>query len=192
MVKKFLVLFSIVVVMFSSFVSFSKISHASEVSDRETTFSEIDEELIQAAEKVSSYFSVDEDENIIFNADRDTLISDLGVSEKDADLMILAVAELTSNNKNPKIQPYGFVGVYLHLGPKVRAMNGWAAGAFAAGYVGWYAKQFAVNPITAGVAGLITAGTALAVKNAVEDNVKKVSLGLNILGLNWSYDVDIP
>ncbi|MBK3496682.1 hypothetical protein JFL43_17805 [Viridibacillus sp. YIM B01967] len=94
--------------------------------------------------------------------------------------MILTIAELTSNNKNPQIQPYGFVGMYLILCPQVRAMNGWAAGAFAADYVGWYTKQFAVNPITADVAGLITAGTALAVKNAVENNLRQVSLGMDI------------
>lgn len=29
-------------------------------------------------------------------------------------------------------------------------MNGWVAGTFAAGYIGFYLKQFIVNPITAG------------------------------------------
>ncbi|MBM7715037.1 hypothetical protein JOC94_002009 [Bacillus thermophilus] len=68
-------------------------------------------------------------------------------------------------------------------------MIGWAAGAFAAG---WYAKKFAVNPITAGVPGLITAGTAAAVKRAVEKNIRKVWLGRNIPGLSLTYNVNIP
>lgn len=86
----------------------------------------------------------------------------------------------------------GFVGVTLLLGPEVRAMNGWAAGAFAAGYVGWYAKTFAVNPVTAGVAALITATTGVVVKNAVEDNLRTVRVGMNIWGMNVNYPLDIP
>lgn len=192
MLKKIFVLFSIIVVIFSSFVTLGETSYASEVSDWEASFSEeTDDELTQAAEKVSSYFSMDEDGNLTFAADRDTLVNELGVSEEDAHLMLLAVDELQPEQAS-KVQPYGFVGISINLGPKVRKMNGWAAGAFAAGYVGWYAKKFAVNPITAGVAGLITAGTAAAVKRAVEKNIRKVRLGRNIPGLSLTYNVNIP
>lgn len=199
MKKILLVLFSTLLVLSSSAFSFNKTSYASsnEIQDL-SDFQYLGDvqdlrantKMIQTAEKISSYFSVGEDGNIIFNADRDNLIQ-LGVSEEDADLMILATTELTPSEE-PEVQAYGFVGVHLNLGPKVRAMSGWAAGAFAAGYVGWYAKQFAVNPITAGVAGLITAGTALAVKNAVEANLKKVSIGTNISGISLAYTIDIP
>ena len=189
MFKKLFVLSSVVIILFSSFVSFGKTSYASEnPPDWETIFSNTDEELTQAANKVSSYFDVDEDDNIIFTADRETLVNELGVSEEDADLMILAAEELPQS----QFQTYGFVGVYLHLGPKVRKMNGWAAGAFAAGYVGWYAKKFAVNPVTAGVAGIITAGTGVAVKYAVENGIRSIPVGKNIPGYRWSYNVNIP
>lgn len=60
--------------------------------------------------------------------------------------MLLAVDELQPEQTS-KVQPYGFVGISINLGPKVRKMNGWAAGAFAAGYVGWYAKSLLLIPL---------------------------------------------
>ncbi|SER51399.1 hypothetical protein [Psychrobacillus sp. OK032] len=188
MLKRIFVVFSALLVLSGGLFSFSSTSYAST-----TEFEDLraQKKMIKAAEKISSYFSVDENENIIFNADRDTLVNELGVSEEDADLMIQAATELVPSEE-PQMQAYGFVGVHLNLGPKVRGMSGWAAGAFAGGYVGWYAKTFAVNPVTAGVAALITASTVLVVKDAVEKNLKRVSIGSNIPGLSLAYNVDIP
>lgn len=191
-----MVLFSTLLVLSGSAFAFNNTSHANTTDlGGSHDFEEIQDlkaqtKMIQTAEKISTYFSVDENNNIIFNADRDTLMN-LGISAEDADLMILASAEFTSI-ETPEVQAYGFVGIHLNLGPKVRSMSGWAAGTFAAGYVGWYAKTFAVNPVTAGVAALITAGTGLAVKNAVEKNLKKVSIGMDIPFVSLSYNVDIP
>ena len=203
-----MVLFSAVLVLSSSALSFSKSTYAntnegqdlegyidlSEFLDLENIDDVLEaranRKMIETAEKISGFFSADESGNISLNADRDTLIR-LGISEEDADLMILATTELTIIEV-PEVQAHGFVGIHINLGPKTRKMNGWAAGAFAAGYVGWYAKQFATNPVTAGVAYTITAGTALAVKNAVEKNLKRVSIGINIPFVSKSYTINLP
>lgn len=148
--------------------------------------------MVETAEQLSTYFELDENGNITFNVDQNTLVRELGISQEDAALMISASEELSEETVDNQKQGRGFVGVYLNLGPKVRKMNGWAAGAFAGGYVGWYAKTFAVNPVTAGVAALITAATTLTVKNAVERNLRRVSLGKNIAGYSLSFNVNIP
>lgn len=151
-----------------------------------------EESMMETAEQLSTYFELDQNGNIIFNVDQNTLVKELGISQEDAALMIGASEELSRENVGSQIQARGFVGIYLNLGPKVRKMNGWAAGAFAGGYVGWYAKNFAVNPVTAGVAALITGATTLTVKNAVERGIRRVSLGRNIGGYSWSFNVNIP
>lgn len=72
-------------------------------------------------------------------------------------------------------------------------MNAWAAGAFVGGYVGWYAKQFAAaGPVGAGVAAVITAGAAATAKWAVENGIRRISLGKYIGGWNWNYTINIP
>ncbi|MEG0159484.1 hypothetical protein [Carnobacterium sp.] len=148
------------------------------------------------ANKLATYFGLDESGNVTFNVDRDTLVNELGISPEDVTLMFAATEELPkpieSIQVNTKKLMRGFVGVYMNLGPKVRKMNGWAAGAFAGGYVGWYAKNFAVNPITAGVGALITASAAASAKYAVENNLRRISLGRNIAGWSWSFNVNIP
>lgn len=151
-----------------------------------------EESMVEAAEQLSTYFELDENGNITFNVDQNTLVKELGISKEDAELMISASEELSKETVDNQKQGRGFVGVYLNLGPKVRKMNGWAAGAFAGGYVGWYAKTFAVNPVTAGVAALITAATTLTVKNAVERGIRRVSLGINIAGYSGAFNVNIP
>ncbi|WP_404457652.1 hypothetical protein [Sutcliffiella horikoshii] len=189
MLKKFFVLSTVIALVFSLFSPMS--SHANGDSiDWKTYYGELDadeEMMIETALEVSNYFEENADGSIIFTADIETLM-DMGITESDAELMISAGKELSHN----QIQPDGFVGIHLNLGPRVRNMTAWAVGVFAGGYVGWYAKQFAVNPITAGVAALITAGTGLAVGNAVKKGLKRVSVGMNIPGISLSYTVNIP
>lgn len=47
------------------------------------------------------------------------------------------------NTDAPSTQLLGFVGLYLKLGPQIRSMSALPAGAFAAGFVGWYLKELA-------------------------------------------------
>lgn len=47
------------------------------------------------------------------------------------------------NTDAPSTQLFGFVGLYLKLGPQIRSMSALPAGAFAAGFVGWYLKELA-------------------------------------------------
>lgn len=133
MFRKILVLFSAMIVISGSVFS------VGEASTKDISNLKEEMVMIQAAEKITEYFSVDENGNVSLNANQDTLIKELGISKEDADLMISITEELKLTEA-PEIQTYGFVGVHLQLGPKVRKMNGWAAGAFAVGYVGWYAK----------------------------------------------------
>lgn len=69
-------------------------------------------------------------------------------------------------------------------------MGSWATAAFATGYVGFYLKNFVVNPLTAGVASVVSAGAA--VKYAVEHGIKRVPVGKNIPGISMSYVVQVP
>ena len=150
-------------------------------------YGEYDNNLTIAAEKLSKYFVI-KDNRLEINSNADTISKEINVSKEDAQLMIDAAKELPTSI----ISPRGFVGVYINLGPKVRKMSGWAAGTFAAGYVGFYLKQFAVNPVTAGVVAVISAGTGAAVKWAVENGIRRVPVGKNIPGLNMSFNVNVP
>lgn len=197
MFKKFSVMVSVIALVFSLFAPMT--SHASEKEEidwKDYYGNELTEEQFQLANEISNYFTSDKNGRISFTANKETLI-EMGISESDAELMVSASVELPRLSQLPEVsdtefKPMGFVGIYINLGPKVRGMTGWAAGAFAGGYVGWYAKNFAVNPVTAGVASLITATTVLVVKNAVENGVKRVPIGHNIPGWTLSYTVNIP
>lgn len=146
-------------------------------------YGEYDDSLTVASEKLSKYFVI-KDNRLEINSDAETISKEINISKEDAQLMIEAAKELPANI----ISPRGFVGVYINLGPKVRKMNGWAAGTFAAGYVGFYLKQFAVNPVTAGVVAVISAGTGA----AVENGIRRVPVGKDIPGFNMSFNVDVP
>lgn len=147
-----------------------------------------DESMTRTAIDLSKYFGYNEYGDIILMATKEQLTQDLGITEEQA-LELLAISDLGARKYNFR----GFVGVYLNLGPQVRKMNGWAAGVFAGGYVGWYAKQLAATgPWGAGAAALITASTAATVKWAVENGIRTVPIGKNIPGYNYSFSVNIP
>lgn len=156
-----------------------------------------DKESIELAKELSNYFKEDSNGNIEFTADKETLI-ELGISEKDAHLILsIDPNELTMEAADEvgegDQQVYGFVGLHLKLGPKVRAMNGIVAGGFAAGFIGWHVKQIAAaGPWGAGAATAITAGTAGAVGWAVNKGLTEVNVGPNIPFVNMSYTVNIP
>lgn len=160
--------------------------------------------------ELSKYFTKDERGNISFNASKYDLY-DLGISNKDAEIMLsfsskelnefaesidnsLVINNTTNNtNINSEIQLFGFVGVYLKLGPKVRSMAAIPAGAFAAGFVGWYLKDLAKSgPWEAGVAAAISASVGGIVGWAVKNHLKTVPVGRNIPGVSWSRNVYIP
>lgn len=149
---------------------------------------EYDTEMVDTAVKLQDYFTYDQYGTIILNATKEELMTNLGITEEQAQ-DLLAISDLHARKTSYR----GFVGVYLNLGPKVRSMGGWAAGTFAGGYVGWYAKQLAaLGPWGAGAAALVTASTVLTVKWAVENHVRVVPIGQNIPGFNASYNVYIP
>lgn len=120
-----------------------------------------DEKTTEDALKLQKYFGYDKNGNIVLNATKEQLIADLDITESQA-LDLLSISEsgvMTTEYR-------GFVGVYVHLGPKVRAMNGWAA--------------------------LITASAAATVKWAVENGVRTVPIGSQIPGFSLSYNVNVP
>lgn len=106
----------------------------------------------------------------------------------------LVIGDTTADNTDTaSIQPFGFVGVYLQLGPKVRSMAAVPAGAFAAGFVGWHLKELAkAGPWGAGAAAAITASVGGVVAWAVKNHFKTVPVGVDIPGVSWSRNVYIP
>lgn len=147
-----------------------------------------DESLVQTSLKLQQFFGYNEYGEVVINATKDDLIKELGVTEEQA----MSLLEISDSGVR-KDSSRGFVGVYIVLGPKVRKMNGWAAAAFAGGYVGWYAKQLAAaGPVGAGVADLVTASTGAVVKWAVENGVRAVPVGKNIPGFSLSYNLRLP
>lgn len=161
--------------------------------------------------ELSRYFTKDGSGDINFTATKSDLVS-LGISERDEELMLsftsnelngfaeqldssLVIGDTTTveNIDMPYIQPFGFVGVCFKLGPKVRAMAAVPAGAFAAGFVGWYLKELAkAGPWGAGVAAAISASVGGIVGWAVKNHLKTVPIGKNIAGVSWSRNVYIP
>ena len=149
-----------------------------------SSYGSIDDEIVSSGRALEQYFVI-EGHQIRLHVDADTLAKAMNVSTKTAQLMI----DNTNEINNSVSITNGFVGVYINLGPKVRGMGSWAAAAFATGYVGFYLKNFAVNPLTAGVA---SAGAGAAVKYAVEHGIKRVPVGKNIPGISMSYVVQVP
>lgn len=201
MFKRFFTVLSVIAIAFS--FSFPMNSHASGVSYGENEKSidwkfatddiKVDKNQIQMAEKLSDYFEKDTDGNVIFTADKETLM-EMGISESDAELMTsISSGELTFNENEGEQQLQGFVGLHLKLGPKVRKMNAVVAGAFAAGYVGWHVKQIAAaGPWGMGAAAAITASTAGVVGWAVNKGLTQVNVGVNIPFVSYSFNVNIP
>ncbi len=185
-------------VLYNNLIYASDISNYSMFSDIEkgiitqNGMLEFDEKLSNVSQKLSEYFTLSEDGRVLFNATKEDLIQDLGITQEEAEeLLNIAKLEPKLYERNNKFR--GFVGIRLHLGPQVRAMNGWAAGAFAGGFVGWYCKELAASgPWGAGAAALITASTAATVKWAVENGVRVVPIGQNIPGFNLAFDVNVP
>jgi hypothetical protein len=161
---------------------------------------------------ISHYFTKDSNGDIHFTATKSELIS-LGISEKDAEIMTsftsdelnsfaeqldssLVISEdatVVSDTDTPSIQPSGFVGIYLKLGPKVRSMAAIPAGAFAAGFVGWHLKELAkAGPWGAGAAAAISASVGGVVAWAVKNHLKTVPVGKDIPIVSWSRNVYIP
>ena len=201
MFKKFFTVLSIVAIAFS--FSFPMNSHASGVSYGESKNSidwkfatddiNVDKNQIQMAEKLSDYFEKDVNGNVIFTADKETLM-EMGISESDAELITsISSSDLTFNENEGEQQLQGFVGLHLKLGPKVRKMNAVVAGAFAGGYVGWHVKQIAAaGPWGMGAAAAITASTAGVVGWAVNQGLRQVNVGVNIPFASLSFTVNIP
>ena len=139
-----------------------------------------DESLVQTSLKLQQFFGYNEYGEVVINATKDDLIKELGVTEEQA----MSLLEISDSGVR-KDSSRGFVGVYIVLG--------WAAAAFAGGYVGWYAKQLAAaGPVGAGVAALVTASTGAVVKWAVENGVRAVPVGKNIPGFSLSYNLRLP
>ncbi|MGG3572368.1 hypothetical protein ABES25_01125 [Bacillus gobiensis] len=191
MFKKFLAVLCVVAIALG--FSSPTISHASQVNDEYPPEVNVDKEQIEMAEKLSNYFEQDADGSVRFTADKETLM-EMGISESDIELMTSTGPEEFSFDENKsEMQTYGFVGLHLELGPKVRAMNAVVAGAFAGGYIGWYTKQIAAaGPWGAGAAAAITASTAGVVGWAVNRSLQKVDVGVNISYVSLSYTVKIP
>ena len=165
----------------------------------------------QLSSELSHYFTKDDKGDIHFTATKSDLIS-LGISEKDAKIMLsftsdelnvfagqldssLHISEpnVEANTYEPSAQLFGFVGLYLKLGPQIRSMSALPAGAFAGGFVGWYLKELAAaGPWGAGVVAAISASVGGVVAWAVKNHLKSVPVGRHIPGVSWSRNVYIP
>lgn len=155
--------------------------------DSLTTFA-IDNNLKTSID-LEPYFYEDLQGNIQLDLNNPELRTKLNLTDKDLqDLSILNEETKTLYQSDLR----GFVGLHIKLGAKVRGMSSVVAGGFAAGYCGFYLKKFAVNPITAGVVGAISAAIGGTVGWAVNNHLKQVDVGLNITGISMSYTVKVP
>lgn len=135
------------------------------------------------------YFYEDSQGNIQLDLSNPELRTKLNLSDKDLrDLSVLNEKTKSMDQSNLR----GFVGLHIKLGSTVRGMSAVVAGGFAAGYCGFYLKKFAVNPITAGLVGAISAAIGGTVGWAVNNHLKQVDVGLNITGISMSYTVSVP
>ncbi|MGE7768297.1 hypothetical protein [Peribacillus sp. NPDC096540] len=203
MFKKIFTVLTICAVAFG--FSFSPTSHASSGNVNSTDWAavlesgtvngddiSVDRNQMQMAEKLSNYFETDADGNINFTADKETLMN-MGISESDAELMTSITSDDLTITEGEQQDIQGFVGLYFYLGPKVRGMSAVLAGAFAAGYVGWYVKQIAAaGPWGAGAAATITAATAGVVGYGVKKKLKKVQVGVYMNGFSLSWPIFLP
>ncbi|MEQ7214910.1 MULTISPECIES: hypothetical protein [Enterococcus] len=135
------------------------------------------------------YFYEDSQGNIQLDLNNQDLRTKLHLTDKDLrDLSILNQETQSLDQSNAR----GFVGLHIKLGSKVRGMSAVVAGGFAAGYCGFYLKKFAVNPVTAGVVGAISAAIGGTVGWAVNNHLKQVDVGVDIPGISLSYTVKVP
>ncbi|MGT2888449.1 hypothetical protein N1495_09605 [Streptococcus didelphis] len=172
----------------SHFNHLTSASKSINVSDLEGNISvpKIDPSMLNSAKQLEDYFYIKHDGSIGLKGNFKEVARLLKISEKDAKLYFEAVNDL------PNTFYKGAVGLRFNLGPKVRGMSGWAAGTFAAGYAGWYLKQFAVNPATAGFAALISGAIGWSVKTAVENHRSTTLAVVYIPGVELVYTVNVP
>ncbi|MDR2832638.1 MAG: hypothetical protein LBV67_02865 [Streptococcaceae bacterium] len=146
---------------------------------------------VKLAEKLTNYFQVD-DNNVVLNVDKDTLINELGMSEEEATEILNLSQIYASENIIVPNRQRGFVGLHLDFGPKLRSLGAWAAGLYVGARVGWYLKQFATTPHTAGVVAIISGSIVWVVKEAIRTGLRRQSIGVNIPGWSWSFRVSFP
>lgn len=146
----------------------------------------VSEDIINASQILENYFYLDKFGNVNLKGTPEELAKNLGISITEAELMYQVTKEL------PNCYDRGYVGFKFILGPKIRSMSGWAAGTYATGYVGWYLKQFAVNPATAGNVALISGAVGWSIKTAIEKHWKVSNAIVYIPFVNFVYTVHLP
>ena len=158
-----------------------------DITEKTKTNFELSDKDQKIADAITDFYALDEDGKIKFNATVKN-ITDLGISEKDAKLMI----EDAEAIQDVPMRLRGFVGLHINLGPKIRAMNAWAAGLYAGGRVGFALKVFATNPHTAGVVAIISGSVVGSVRWAVQNRVRRISVGVHLPRVSLSRTVSIP
>lgn len=158
-----------------------------EITENRKTDFELSDKDQKIADAITDFYSLDEEGNVKFNATVKDL-TDIGIPEKDAKLMIEDAEEI----QDIPMRLRGFVGLHTNLGPRIRAMNAWAAGLYAGGQVGFALKVFATTPHTAGVVAIISGSVVGAVRWAVQNRVRRISIGVYLPRVALSRTVSIP
>ncbi len=158
-----------------------------DIIEKTKTNFELSDKDQKIADAITDFYALDEEGKIKFNATVKDL-TDLGISEKDAKLMI----EDAEAIQDVPMRLRGFVGLHINLGPKIRAMNAWAAGLYAGGRVGFALKVFATNPHTAGVVAIISGSVVGSVRWAVQNRVRRISVGVHLPRVSLSRTVSLP
>lgn len=158
-----------------------------DITEKTKTNFELSDKDQKIADAITDFYALDEEGKIKFNATVKDL-TDLGISEKDAKLMIEDAEEI----QDVPMRLRGFVGLHINLGPKIRAMNAWAAGLYAGGRVGFALKVFATNPHTAGVVTIISGSVVGSVRWAVQNRVRRISVGVHLPRVSLSRTVSLP
>ncbi|WP_285011812.1 hypothetical protein [Lactococcus formosensis] len=158
-----------------------------DITEKTKTNFELSDKDQKIADAITDFYALDEEGKIKFNATVKDL-TDLGISEKDAKLMI----EDAEAIQDVPMRLRGFVGLHINLGPKIRAMNAWAAGLYAGGRVGFALKVFATNPHTAGVVAIISGSVVGSVRWAVQNRVRRISVGVHLPRVSLSRTVSLP
>lgn len=158
-----------------------------DITEKTKTNFELSDKDQKIADAITDFYALDEEGRIKFNATVKDL-TDLGISEKDAKLMI----EDAEAIQDVPMRLRGFVGLHINLGPKIRAMNAWAAGLYAGGRVGFALKVFATNPHTAGVVAIISGSVVGSVRWAVQNKVRRISVGVHLPRVSLSRTVSLP
>lgn len=146
----------------------------------------VSKDIMNAGQVLENYFYLDKFGNVKLKGTPEELAKKLGISISEAQSMYEVTKEL------PNRYDRGDVGFKFVLGPKTRSMGGWAAGTYATGYVGWYLKQFAKNPATAGAVALVSGAVGWAVKTAVEKHWRVADATVYVPFANLVYKVHLP